>query len=598
MLHNAVKMLKTYFGYESFRSGQEKTIQSVLSGNNTACIMPTGGGKSICYQIPSLLMEGTTLVISPLISLMKDQVDALDQIGIPAAYINSSLSNAEIHERLEHAKDGTYKLLYIAPERLESPQFLTQLKGMKIPFVAVDEAHCISQWGHDFRPSYLYISKLIKELNSRPVVAGLTATATPQVREDICRLLEIDPENTITTGFERENLSFYISKESDKVKYIQEYVRKNKEEAGIIYAATRKEVDQLHARLLKMGIAAAKYHGGLSEKERNEGQEKFLLDDASVMVATNAFGMGIDKSNIRYVIHYQIPKNMESFYQEAGRAGRDGLPSECILLFSAQDIQVQRFLIEQSASTLERLEGEVKKLQQMIDFCHIDGCLQAYILQYFGEVDPPACGRCGNCKDDRDKVEITKSAQMVLSCMIRMGERFGKTLIAQVLAGSKVKKVRDLKFHQLSTFGLMKEKSVKEITELIDFLTSEGVISVTSGAYPVLAVTNKGKEVLLGKVKLFRKESLKIHKIVEDNELFESLRSCRKRLAEEEGVPPFVIFSDETLRQMCSALPTDAEQFLDVKGIGKFKQEKYGQAFLEIIQKYVEKEEVETVAQK
>ncbi|RLQ95465.1 DNA helicase RecQ [Falsibacillus albus] len=590
MLEKAKQKLQTYYGYESFRKGQEQTILSVMTGKNTACIMPTGGGKSLCYQIPALLLEGTTLVISPLISLMKDQVDALSQLGIAATYINSSLSNEAIATRMKAAMEQRYKLLYIAPERLEASQFIHQLNRIKIPLVAVDEAHCISQWGHDFRPSYLYIDKMIQQLSSEPNIVALTATATPQVKEDICSRLSISSDSTVSTGFSRENLSFYVSKEADREKYLHQYVLKNKDEAGIVYASTRKEVNKLHERLSNIGIKVAKYHGGMSEKERTQEQERFLQDDVALMIATNAFGMGIDKSNIRYVIHYQIPKNMESYYQEAGRAGRDNLESECILLFSAQDIHIQRFLIEQSSNDEDRAHQELNKLQQMIDFCHIDGCLQAYILEYFGEQDPLPCGKCGNCQDDREKVEITKTAQMILSCMIRMGERFGKTLIAQVLTGSKSKKIRELHFHQLTTYGLLKNKSSKEVGELIDFLTSEGFIGVTSGAYPVLYVTNKGKEVLLNKVHVYRKESLKIHKIVEDNGLFEELRSLRKQLAEREGVPPFVIFSDETLREMCSKLPMNLEEFLEVKGIGEHKQQKYGDEFVTVISDYAAKE--------
>ncbi len=420
MLEEAQQLLQTYFGYSSFRHGQEQAIQSVLTGENTICVMPTGGGKSICYQIPALALNGTTIVISPLISLMKDQVDTLVQAGIPAAFINSSLSFHEANERIQQAIQGNYKLLYIAPERLEAQGFIEDLKKMDIPLVAVDEAHCISQWGHDFRPSYRHIQKLVVSLPQKPTVMALTATATPIVREDICHSLEIKPENSIITGFERKNLSFSVIKGQDRFRFLKDYLRKNENEAGIIYAATRKTVDQLYERLKKDGFNVARYHAGMNEGERTREQEHFLADEATVMVATSAFGMGIDKSNIRYVIHFQLPKNMESYYQEAGRAGRDGLDSECIVLYSPQDVQIQRFLIDQSSDP-GRIKQELEKLQSMVDYCHTEECLQAFILTYFGEKETKACGRCGNCTDSRESIDVTKEAQMVMSCMIRMG---------------------------------------------------------------------------------------------------------------------------------------------------------------------------------
>ncbi|MFL6556258.1 MAG: DNA helicase RecQ, partial [Bacillus sp. (in: firmicutes)] len=455
MFEKALPLLESHFGYSSFRIGQEQAIRSVLSGQNTITVMPTGGGKSICYQIPALVLPGTTIVISPLISLMKDQVDALIQVGIPATFINSSLSYGEANKRMQEAIQGKYKLLYLAPERLESQDFLEDLYSMEIPLVAVDEAHCISQWGHDFRPSYRHIQELIHRLPQSPMVLALTATATPKVREDICDLLGIDEDNTIITGFERENLSFTVIKGQDRDKFIRDYLKRNDKEAGIIYAATRKNVDQLYEKLLKANIKAARYHAGMGDVERNREQERFLADDATVMVATSAFGMGIDKSNIRYVIHYQQPKNMESYYQEAGRAGRDGLKSECILLHSSQDVQIQRFLIDQS-SDRSRMTQELEKLQQMVDYCHTDNCLQEFILRYFGETETTTCGRCGNCLDTRTSIDVTKEAQMVMSCVIRMGQRFGKTITAQVLTGSKNKKVTEMGFERLPTYGIMK----------------------------------------------------------------------------------------------------------------------------------------------
>ncbi|TYR74048.1 DNA helicase RecQ [Rossellomorea vietnamensis] len=589
-IYHAKNYLKEYFGYENFRTGQDEIIQSVLFGQNTAGIMPTGGGKSICYQIPALLLEGITLVVSPLISLMKDQVDALNQTGIPATFINSSLTHAEIERRLSEAELGVYKLVYIAPERLESPYFVQYLRNLPIPLVAVDEAHCISQWGHDFRPSYLKIKDLLKGLPSNPVVLALTATATPQVQNDICASLEIQEENTYITGFSRENLSFKVIKGQDRSQYAMNYVRANKNESGIIYAATRKEVDSLYNKLNKQGFSVGKYHGGMSDVQRNEMQEEFLKDNLQVIVATNAFGMGINKSNVRYVLHHQLPKNMESYYQEAGRAGRDGGESECVVLYSPQDVQIQRFLISQNSQDPARHTQELLKLRQMVDYCHTEGCLQEFILHYFGDERAVPCGKCSNCTDNRQAIDVTKETQMVLSCMIRMGERFGNSLVSQVLAGSKNKKIKEFGFEKLSTYGLMKEQKQKEISLFIDFLISEEYITVVSGTFPVLRVNERGKSVLQGKEKVMRKETMRAEKVShqEDDELFGILRAIRKELADSEGVPPFVIFSDQTLRDMCRKLPENNTAFLDVKGVGAHKSEKYGSRFLRAISQYKE----------
>lgn len=590
-IYHAKNYLKEYFGYENFRTGQDEIIQSVLFGQNTAGIMPTGGGKSICYQIPALLLDGITLVVSPLISLMKDQVDALNQTGIPATFINSSLTHAEIERRLSEAELGVYKLVYIAPERLESPYFVQYLRNLPIPLVAVDEAHCISQWGHDFRPSYLKIKDLLKGLPSNPVVLALTATATPQVQTDICASLEIQEENTYITGFSRENLSFKVIKGQDRSQYAMNYVKANKNESGIIYAATRKEVDSLYNKLNKLGFSVGKYHGGMSDAQRNEMQEEFLKDNLQVIVATNAFGMGINKSNVRYVLHHQLPKNMESYYQEAGRAGRDGGESECVVLYSPQDVQIQRFLISQNSQDPARHTQELLKLRQMVDYCHTEGCLQEFILHYFGDERAAPCGKCSNCTDNRQAIDVTKETQMVLSCMIRMGERFGNSLVSQVLAGSKNKKIKEFGFEKLSTYGLMKEQKQKEISLFIDFLISEEYITVVSGTFPILRVNEKGKSVLQGKEKVMRKETMRAEKVTheeEDHELFGILRAIRKELADSEGVPPFVIFSDQTLRDMCRKLPEDNTAFLDVKGVGAHKSEKYGSRFLQAISQYKE----------
>jgi len=583
----AQELLASYFGYSSFRRGQDETIKNVLDGKDTVCIMPTGGGKSICYQIPALVFEGTTLVISPLISLMKDQVDTLIQNGISATYINSSISITEANQRIQLAKQGHYKLLYVAPERLDSMEFVDQLIDMKIPMIAIDEAHCISQWGHDFRPSYLHIHRILDYLPEKPLVLALTATATPQVRDDICSTLEINQENTIMTTFERENLSFSVIKGQDRNAYLADYIRQNQKESGIIYAATRKVVDQLYEDLGKAGVSVSKYHAGMSDHDRNEQQELFLRDEISVMVATSAFGMGIDKSNIRYVIHYQLPKNMESYYQEAGRAGRDGLDSECILLYSSQDVQVQRFLIDQSTGE-SRFSNELEKLQNMTDYCHTEQCLQSFILQYFGEEPKEDCGRCGNCTDDRESIDVTRESQMVLSCMIRTNQRFGKQMIAQVLTGSKNKKVIEFNFHTLPTYGLLSNRSVKEVSEFIEFLISDELIAVEHGTYPTLKVTEKGKEALLGKVNVLRKERVETRQIVQDHPLFEVLREVRKEIAQGEGVPPFVIFSDQALKDMCAKMPQSDSELLTVKGIGEHKLVKYGSHFLQAVQHFIE----------
>lgn len=584
-IEKTVSVLSSYFGFSSFRIGQEQAINNVLEGKDTLCVMPTGGGKSICYQVPALVMDGTVLVISPLISLMKDQVDALHQIGIPAAYINSTLSTEEYFGTMENAVEGRYQLLYVAPERFESPSFIQQISRMDIPMIAIDEAHCISQWGHDFRPSYRMMNRVIDSFERRPVVLALTATATPAVREDICNQLHIESGHTVMTGFERSNLTFSVIKGQDREKFVKDYVKKNEGEAGIIYAATRKAVDQVHAMLERTGVKVSKYHAGLSDVVRQSEQERFLMDEATVMVATNAFGMGIDKSNIRYVIHYQMPKNMESYYQEAGRAGRDGLDSECTLLFSSQDVITQRFLIDQSQDS-QRIPAELEKLQSMIDYCHTESCLQKFIISYFGEDDVQDCRRCANCTDTRERFEVTVDVQKVLSCVIRMGQRFGKTMIAQVLTGSRNKKVMEFGFDKLTTYGLMKERNAKDVSDFIEFIISENYLGVENGQFPIIYVTEQGKDVLTGDVKVYRKGTVETKQIAKDDPLFNQLRALRMKLAQEAGVPPFVVFSDKTLRDMAAKMPVTEEAFLEVNGVGTAKLERYGEVFMDEIKSY------------
>ena len=584
MLRQAQKILKDYFGYDSFRKGQQEVIQNVLNGQDTLCVMPTGGGKSLCYQVPALALDGTTIVISPLISLMKDQVDLLRANGIQAAFINSSLTSSEIDKTMMNVRNGEVKLLYIAPERLEMDSFCMALSQLNVPLIAIDEAHCISQWGHDFRPSYRAISKVLKLWKTKPTIIALTATATPTVSEDICQVLHIESEDTFITGFARDNLTFKVLAGENREKFIKNYLENNKNESGIIYAATRKAVDSLYELLLKFGISVAKYHAGMSEAERNEEQNRFLADQAQLMIATNAFGMGINKTNVRYVIHYQMPRNMESYYQEAGRAGRDGLPSECILLYSPSDEQTQRFLIDQSRDP-SRIPLELEKLQRMVDYCHTEMCLQLYILQYFGEEVEVTCERCGNCCDERPSVEVTEDAQRVLSCVVRMGQKFGKTITSQVLAGSKNKKVEG--FRHLSTFGILKKMSAKEIANFIEFLIAERILLVHPGQFPTIYVSEDGKDVLLGKRKVSRRVQTVKAVVKQDDPLFEKLRGLRREIAEREGVPPFVVFSDKTLRDMCEKQPIDEVGFLEVSGVGQNKLEKYGELFISSIREFV-----------
>ena len=574
-------LLKQYFGYDKFRPGQKEIIQKVIDQENVLGIMPTGSGKSICYQLPSLLLDGLTVVVSPLISLMKDQVDAANQLGIPATFINSSLDGYETARRFQEIDRQQYRLLYIAPERFIMPDFIQAMNRWNVCMIAIDEAHCISQWGHDFRPSYLQMAKQLDQLPNRPVIVALTATATIQVAADIKRLLKIPDGNHIQTGFERENLRFQVVKDQKKEQYLVEYLKINKNQSGIIYAATRKEVDRIYHLLKKFGFSIGRYHGGLNENERTAMQEAFLYDRLQLIVATNAFGMGINKSNVRFVIHYQIPGSLEAYYQEAGRAGRDGLSSEAILLFAPQDTQVQKFFIQQSQREEEQKQKEYEKLKAMTEYAYIESCLQQYILNYFGETSSP-CNRCGNCLDDREIVEVTTQAQMVLSCLKRMGENYGKQMLMKVLAGSKEQKLRALGFERLSTYGLMKNQSQKETMQLIEYLISNGYLLTVNGEYPILKVTERGIQVLKGQEAVYRKEPKKVQQLSDEetDTLFEVLRELRTDLASEAGVPPYVVFSDSTLKEMSRIRPSSRLEMLQIKGVGQSKLDKYGEAFL------------------
>ncbi|MFS0781900.1 DNA helicase RecQ [Bacillus sp. 1P06AnD] len=588
MLQKAKEVLSSYFGYETFRNGQSAVIERILNREDTLCIMPTGGGKSICYQVPALVMEGTTIVITPLISLMKDQVDALRQIGVNATYINSTMSNEEMREVMEEIHYGEYKLVYISPERLQSDDFQRLISHMRIPLVAIDEAHCISQWGHDFRPSYRLIKPFIDSFSEKPTVLALTATATPKVQEDILSSVDIPSGQMVMTTFRRSNLFFSIMKGQVRESFVVDYMKDHKDEMGIVYVATRKTGEQLYRLLLKKGIKAALYHGGLSNDQRFQAQEAFLHDQVNVMVATNAFGMGIDKSNVRYVIHYQMPKNLESYYQEAGRAGRDGLESRCILCFNAQDVQVQKFLIQQGDGDPERIEHDYRNLQVMTDYCHTEECLQNFIVSYFGEEVQTPCGSCDNCVDERHSVDMTREAQMVLSCIIRTGQRFGKNMISQVLTGSRNKKVLQFHFDELSTYNLMKNTSLKQVNAFIDYLIATDFITMKQGEFPFLTVSEKGMAVLKSGEKVWKKEAKVPEQTsqTKNNPLFEALRLLRKEIASKEGVPPFVVFSDQTLLDMCSRMPGNSEELLDVKGIGQAKRDKFGDAFLAVIKEH------------
>ncbi len=580
------KLMHQYFGFHQFKPGQESIIRNILSSADCLGVMPTGGGKSLCYQLPALALPGITLVISPLIALMKDQVDALNELGIAASYINSSLSNNEVYSRTQAALQGKVKLLYVAPERLESDSFAGLLEQLPVSLLAIDEAHCVSQWGHDFRPSYLHIGSWLKTLAKRPILAAFTATASPQVREDIIQLLGLRNPFVMVNSFDRPNLRFSVRKGVDRTRFISQYLRAHPDESGIIYASTRKEVDQLAEHLRKKGFTVGPYHAGLSSEERTHNQEAFIRDELQVIVATNAFGLGIDKSNVRFVIHNNIPRHLEAYYQEAGRAGRDGQPADCILLFHPADIQIHNFLIEQSQLTDELRRVEYAKLRSMIDYCHTTRCLRSTIMAYFGEERPEEpCDNCSNC-GEKELQDITIDAQKIFSCILRMKQPYGTSMIAAVLKGSQNKKVLAAGFDQLSTYGIMSGYSTGHITDLINLLIAEDYLVSSGGKYPVVTLSPQARPVLRSEVTLVLSLPKAPAAATGDDTLFQALRSLRQEIARAQNLPPYMIFSDHTLRELCIHLPLNEEALLEIDGVGQVKLEKYGDAFLALLQKH------------
>jgi len=598
----ALRMLETYFGYTSFRPAQEAPIASLLRNEDVIGIMPTGAGKSICFQIPALCKAGLTIVFSPLISLMKDQVDGLLVQNIPAALINSTLTQAEFNKTMYEVRSGKIKLLYIAPERLGSNFFCNVLRALPIAQVIVDEAHCISEWGHDFRPSYRLIGEWLNSLPKRPIVGAFTATATKYVENDIKKLLGLDKANVYVTGFDRPNLSFSVIRTPKRMDYVVHYVRQHDNENGIIYCATRKDVDRVYENLTRAGIKVGHYHGGLSDEVRREMQNAYADDKLQVMVATNAFGMGIDKSNVRYVLHYQMPRNMESYYQEAGRAGRDGAPAECILLYSGQDVQVHKYLIEQSIETPERQEVELRKLQSMIDYCFCSNCLRKYMLNYFGESTVwTTCDNCSSCKGSGNKVNVTKEAKAIFRAIMGTDERYGASMITSIVRGERTDRIMRAGHDALPVFGLLSNVDEKSIKGLIQQFVASGYLRSSSGKYPVLSLTAGAEEVLGGHKEV---EEIRQHVSVPSRTgrststtsrgksssgssgLFEYLRQHRKRLAEEAGLRPYLIFPDTVLIDLANLRPTTLGEFGNVKGVGEAKLKKYGLSFLQAIAEY------------
>ncbi|MGL5693247.1 MAG: DNA helicase RecQ [Peptostreptococcaceae bacterium] len=591
-------ILNKYYGYTSFRKGQEDIINSIINKNDVLAIMPTGGGKSICYQVPALVLDGITLVISPLISLMKDQVDALKTMGINATYINSSLGSKEFNEILNNIIDDKYKIIYVAPERLDSYEFINIIKSKNISQVAVDEAHCVSQWGHDFRTSYTKINSFIENLDTRPVVTAFTATASNEVRDDIINSLQLESPDIYITGFNRENLSINIIKSSSKNKYIIDYLENHKNESGIIYAATRKDVEKIYEGLEKRGYSVSKYHAGLSTDERKTNQENFINDNINIMVATNAFGMGIDKPNIRWVIHYNMPQSIENYYQEIGRAGRDSLDSECILLFSQGDIHVQQYLIDISVENPKRKLFQHEKLQQMKDLIYSNDCYRKSILSYFGENLEDNCDNCSNCLNEGEIIDKTLDAQKVISCVYRMKRSFGINVIVDVLRGSKNRKILDLKFDELSTYGIMKDYSNENLKTFINTLVSHGYLELMknigyNGTYPTVKLNDLSTKVLKGEIEVKFKEVVVSKSLDSNDELYERLKGLRYNIASESKIAPYMVFGDSVLKEMSSSYTTTKEEMLQISGIGEIKYEKYGNDFAHLIEEYLQEKGIE-----
>ncbi len=605
-----ISLLKTFFGHDGFRTGQEAMVDAILSGRDVLGVMPTGAGKSVCYQLPALMLPGITLVVSPLISLMKDQVGSLLQSGVPAAYINSSLSQEEYFDVVDRARHGTYKLLYVAPERLLTDGFLNLAKDMRISLLAVDEAHCVSQWGQDFRPSYLQIPEFIRQLDKRPVLGAFTATATRQVKEDIARLLLLEDPLQITTGFDRPNLFFRVEKPKNKSAWLLSFLEERPGESGIVYCSTRKLVEAVSQQLNMRGIPAARYHAGLPDDERIRNQEDFVNDTARVMVATNAFGMGIDKSNVSFVVHYNMPKDIESYYQEAGRAGRDGAGAQCVLLFAPGDVTTAKFLILNSQDNESLTEEEqelirrrdLQRLGQMTAYCRTHLCLRAHLMRYFGEECPSECGNCGSCTSGLESRDITVEAQKILSAVARAERKYrrgvGVNSIILMLSGSRERRVSQLGLDKLPTYGIMKDVDRRLIRDYMDFLIQEDYLRTEGDEYPVVRLTGSAKGVLSGgeQVMYFYRKEKEAGKapaasIQTGGPLFEELRALRRQLAQEAKIPPYMIFSNAALEDMARRRPRSMGEFLKVSGVGEVKAEKYGGTFLRKLREWEEKEQ-------
>ncbi len=607
---NASDILKKYFGYDSFREGQEPIIQSILSGRDALAIMPTGAGKSLCYQVPALLLPGITLVISPLISLMQDQVKSLNEAGIHAAFINSSLTETQISKALDLASRGIYKIIYVAPERLESDRFMQFARNSEISMVTVDEAHCISQWGQDFRPSYLKIVEFIGRLPACPVVSAFTATATEEVKTDIECILKLDRPSVVVTGFDRENLYYSVEHVAGKKKdaFVADYIRKHPDESGIIYCATRKNVDALYEMLFRSGVPVTSYHAGIDSNVRKKNQDDFIYDRAQVVVATNAFGMGIDKSNVRFVIHYNMPQSMENYYQEAGRAGRDGENSQCILLFSAQDVMIGKYLLdnksfeEMDEEDIELIrQRDAYRLQVMEGYCKTTSCLRNYILEYFGEKIFSPCNNCGNCHRDYTETDMTAEAKWVVNCIAETRGRYGRNIVSGTLVGANRARLKEIGATAYRSYKALEQVNEKDVQILIDQMLREGYIVQSNGEYPVLqmgditALKKEDTRVLIRKfeeksapVSDRRKKARSTDSLTSAGyRLFEELRSLRTAIAKEEGLPPYIIFSDKTLIDMCAKMPENRQEMLGVSGVGENKFRKYGQRFMDVVTEFI-----------